>query len=486
MQIRNNLSVINLYFSIVIILLLSNLTLKTLVPSGLVNISAIFLIGIIQYYYANKFGLIFFVTQLVLLSNFTYGNNQAGLYNFTTLLTIVILLTTSKNWNINKRTRYFGLIFILFSVNFLGYVFYPIHITGMVQGFITFTAFLLIFLLVSQKQFNTREFVFIFKNLIFVQAYSLIINLLKLSNLHSSPLIMFGGSERVGSLTHAGVMGNSELFAELNLILLIFVTILFLNQKLRAQFSIGYLNLIAFQIILSANIFLTRSRSVILLYLLSIFVIVLTSKGLISKKSVVNLGALVLSIILFFLFLGNVIDFEYSFSEFDELSDFKFSHENVVEGYALNRSNVFPLALKRLSENEWLIGYGWGNVERNRTAWGLESYHEIADYHSLYFSLPMLFGWFGSAIIVYFMIALALQALRRSRKSINATDYPISFQFIFLMLIVLIADQFKISALRDPNFFMIFWILLAMANSITHHGLGISNLELRDNNQYNR
>lgn len=483
---KNSLSFIHLYISIVIILLLSNLTLKTLLPFDLVNISAVFLIGIIQFYYANRFGLIFFVTQLLLLSNFTYGNNQAGLYNFSTFLAIVILFSISKKFSINLRTRYFGLIFTLFLINCLGYVFYPIQISGIVQGFFTFSAFILIFLLVSNAYFSFNDFVFIFKNLVFIQFYSFVINLLKLFNLHFSSLIMFGGGEREGSLTQAGVMGNSELFAELNLIMLILVTILFLNKNLRVRFSIGYINLVASQIILSGNIFLTRSRSVILLYIFSLFVVVLASRKIISFNRIVNLGALVISIILFFLLLGNVINIEYSVSEFNELSNFKFSEENVVEGYALNRSNVFPLALQRLSDRDWLIGYGWGNTERNRISWGLENYHEIADYHSLYFSLPMLFGWVGSSIVVYLMITLALQALRRSWLSLITADYQICFQFIFLILIVLIVDQFKISALRDPNFFMIFWIFLAISNSITHHGFNMSEMGLRDHYHPNR
>ena len=37
----------------------------------------------------------------------------------------------------------------------------------------------------------------------------------------------------------------------------------------------------------------------------------------------------------------------------------------------------------------------------------------------------------------------------------------------FLIMFVLIVDQFKISALRDPNYFMIFWIILGISNSIT-------------------
>ena len=190
-----------LFFSVIIILLLSNLTLKTLVPSFVVNAFAIGSIALIQCYCGLKNGIVFFVAQLLILSNFTYGNNQCGLYNLTTFVALVLLISSSKSWRISTKTKNIKWIVLLFFINVLGYLIHPVEFPGIIQGLITFSSFTLIFLLISDIELKLVDIGFIFKGLMIVQAYALLISVLKLVGLFDASLPMFGGGARIGSMT---------------------------------------------------------------------------------------------------------------------------------------------------------------------------------------------------------------------------------------------------------------------------------------------
>ena len=461
-----------LQFSVILILLLSNLTIKSLVPSFAANVFALVLIALIQFYLGLRFGMVFFITQLLILSNFTYGDNQCGLYNLTTFIALVLLISRSHNWRLSTKTKNFRLLVIFFFINALGYLLHPVEIVGILQGLVTFSCFIMIFMIVSEADFGLNDIGFIFKGLMIVQAYSLLINILKLLKIYDASLPMFGGVARIGSATQAGVMGNSELFAELNLIILIFITVVILSDVLRRRFSFSNLQLLFFFFISLANVILSRSRSVIILFILSLLYIILKLKSLIiNRQTIRNSFILIGSTLLFFILFGAIINTKYSVLKFEKIKGFKLNKEQVISGYGLNRSDVFPMALARMKDQPWVIGYGWGNTERNRIAWGISNMPKVADFHNLFYSIPMIFGWIGLFIIVLLMLKTAFKLFIFKDDKLSYEDLILRRTIFFLMLIVLIVDQFKISAMRDPNYFMLFWIFLGISNSLSESKL---------------
>jgi len=457
-----------LVFSVVFILILSNFSLKTIFPSLVINALSIVFIALIQFYYGFKNGIVFFIAQLLVLSNFTYGNNQGGLYNITTFIALVLLFSSSQNWRLTEKTSNFRWIILLGFINVLGYLFHQVEIAGIIQGFITFTSFLLIYLIISENEFQLSDISFIFKGLMIVQVFSLAINLLKLFDVYNSSLPMFGGESRIGSMTQAGVMGNSELFSELNVIILIFITAVILSKELKGRFLFSNFELFFFLYVSLANVILTRSKSGIILYVIALVYMLLKSKLFsLYQGDLRGLLILIVSVLSFFVFFGPIVNTKFSFTEFEILTDFRFNEDQIIKGYGLNRNNVFLMALDKLNERPWVIGYGWGNTERNRIAWGITNRPEIADFHNLYYSLPMIFGWIGFFIIVFLMLKTTLRLLQFKDNGLMYENVILRQVIFLLIMIVILIDQFKISAMRDPNYFMMFWIFLGLANSIT-------------------
>ena len=156
------------------------------------------------------------------------------------------------------------------------------------------------------------------------------------------------------------------------------------------------------------------------------------SRGAILNSFIIKkIAVLGFIILLFFSLFGSFINLDYSLSEFDELSDFRFTEKQIIYGYGINRNNVFEMALARLNEQSWIIGYGWGNTERNKIAWGITSHPEIADYHNLYYSMPMIFGWIGVLIIIFLLFQTEIKLLIFKDNSLDPDGGCFTQDFVF-------------------------------------------------------
>ena len=72
-----------------------------------------------------------------------------------------------------------------------------------------------------------------------------------------------------------------------------------------------------------------------------------------------------------------------------------------------------------------------------------------ADYHSLYLSLPMIFGWFGTVsfiYIIYYMLKNNLALILRNSRQYN---YIILVSMCFVLLIfIFVINEYKINSMR--------------------------------------
>ena len=149
-----------------------------------------------------------------------------------------------------------------------------------------------------------------------------------------------------------------------------------------------------------------------------------------------------------------------------------FSNLNIrtfISGEEINRAYAFSFALVRLAEESWWLGWGWGIRESNALAWFPDDFIRLkrADYHSLYLSLPMIFGWVGSLpflFIIFYTLKNNLSLILRNRKTYN---YLVSISISFVMLIfIFIINEYKINSMRWPQYFLLIWFWLGFGNSI--------------------
>jgi len=118
-----------------------------------------------------------------------------------------------------------------------------------------------------------------------------------------------------------------------------------------------------------------------------------------------------------------------------------------------------------------LIGYGWSTYPNNRAAWFGTVEQERADPHSLYYSLPMLFGWSGSLaflILITSPIWFGLFKLHRS-SLYDAETRRIGWTFV-LVFILFMVNEYKQAFLISSNYFFIIMVWSGLAVSIQING----------------
>ena len=147
----------------------------------------------------------------------------------------------------------------------------------------------------------------------------------------------------------------------------------------------------------------------------------------------------------------------------------KLNFETFISGEQINRAYAFSFAFVRLAEESWWLGWGWGVRESNALAWFPDDYirSKRVDYHSLYLSLPMIFGWVGTfsfLFIIYYTLKNNLYLIIKNGKQYS---YIILVSMCFVLLIsIFIINEYKINSMRWPQYFLLIWFWLGFGNSI--------------------
>jgi hypothetical protein len=137
---------------------------------------------------------------------------------------------------------------------------------------------------------------------------------------------------------------------------------------------------------------------------------------------------------------------------------------DIITGKGTARSLAFSYFFERISKDSWFIGYGWGVPKENKFAWFGDRNIKRSGYHNLYYSMIPLFGWFGSFWLLFIIIYIFYN-LRRLITTNNLLIKHISRAF-YMMLLVILINEYKISALRIETYGLIFWIILGLSLSI--------------------
>jgi len=149
--------------------------------------------------------------------------------------------------------------------------------------------------------------------------------------------------------------------------------------------------------------------------------------------------------------------------DFEQLNQTSFSIQSVISGESINRYETFVQALKRLNSQSWFFGSGLGPLESNKIAWwGYSEDTPYIDFHNLYYSLPMIYGYIGSFIFLFIILRTIFLSMK-SRIKISKGFYLKSmliYMPFFWMLFLL--DEWKISMLRNNNYHMLVWMFLGL------------------------
>lgn len=423
--------------------------------------------------YKYEFFLVYFI-----LEQFNFWPEIGGLWNYVIFFPLAVHVFLGKMKIDAIKTIPFK-IFILW--NCLGWFF----VNGSSQseilnGAISFFGSLLVFCFISGLSLSAIKI----KSFIYVSALCVIYLFLVCLNQKWSVINMgwpvlgniyySTGVNSIGMPLSMGLLAHSELTAEYGMLMTIFFTILAFSENFLKELKINKY-VLYISIFLAVGISVTAwSRSAAIL--ICAFFIGYGVHMIIFKHSRILLVGKYLFVIAVFIggifLLSGVINLESLVNRFKDEKVEIWNAKDVLSGKSIHRGAVFDIGVKRLRERPWIVGYGYGSPISNHNAWfGEETEIYVSDYHNLYLSLPMIFGWVGAIaflLIVFFNLCRLYKFFIsvQHKQSIYA---PLAIAF-FWMFIFFLINQYKISMLRTPSYYGLFWVWMGLCNAVIRNG----------------
>lgn len=476
------LSTIKIFFIAIIVLLAGHLLLQEYMPNTAVGgLAFLFLFSIFGYIIIYKKDIFYFIIVIYICSHFSYGDNHGGLWNiFTFIMLGVFWFFIKKNLYFNKSDIAVSIlltIFILFNV--IGWVVKnPTPILFILEGVAAFMGYILMYVAVSKIKI-TPEKVNLFLHVTLVMLiYQFAVALVQYYSIVDWGTPLVGGNtlgiiEITADSRPVGTIQNFELFAEYAL-LMVCVSMPFLSSKTTKEevgFKYIYLSVMIF-ISISIMIITSMRAATVLMVLVTAFYYLIFPLRIISAVNAVGqqlkiiiLVALLLPAVSIYIGMKELSD------DFNKIDTAVMNVENITSGKSINRGGVIDMALKRINDESWVIGYGFGVPASNKWAWwGYDTtklHRHIFDYHNLYLELPMIYGWLGSFAFIFLILLTLSRLVMVTIKYRKKESYLLVLSLgLSVMWGVFLIHEYKIGMLRNSNYQMMFWIWLGLSSSV--------------------
>lgn len=455
------------------LVLLSTLTIRTFFPFQIVAAGIVISLFVLYYLTLGKKDLFGFIIIILFLSFFQFSGAQGGSFNISAFLLLVLhLIRGKKILEFKSKDSIITLLgFVFITSNFLGYLIkFNSSLINLILGATSFLGFILVFITTSNLKINESRFSILIQLLIWLSAFSLLVSINKFFNFFYSPLPLFGGEGRWGSSNIGGTFGASPISGEWGLLLYVLLLPLFFSDHTQKLFKLKY-KFILFGLVISLlTILIAASRSTIILTaiytVIYIVYFLFRHRNIFNRKSNLAFG---FPIAIFIVFMtAPLLNWDYLVERFVvQLNPAQISLASLQTGEGINRTVAFDVGRQMLERENWLIGYGWGIPEDNRLAWfGTISFLR-SDPHSLYLSLPMLFGWAGSAAIILLLPYLIIKLKIVIDKAYKGNYYLfIPASGFFFLIIFFIINEYKMTALGYNHYTMVIVIMLGFSNAI--------------------
>ena len=458
---------------IILILLISHITINTIINNIILNYLGILIITLILLIYTNYIKDTFLIILLFyILSYYEFAYIRGGLYN----ICFFVILLVSQNINIRYIKGHPLLLLcavIILVSHILGtFIKGLTSIDAIFIGTITLISYLAAFIILSSIKISKNNFG------LFVRISTMMIILMFLSQLNSkygiirinSPLIGYSEVHNRAAIFFPSFMANSPLTAEyafMNFTLGLSILTTIKNKK---NFNLNNYILFTYTVISVFVMLLTTNRSTVFLSFAAILLIIFVNIEKISLTSLWILPFIIITIYSVINF-SNLLGIDLLIDRLYEIDYQSTTMESVTTGESINRSTAFDLGKDMIKRENWLIGYGWSTYPNNRVAWFGTAKQQRADPHSLYYSLPMLFGWIGSLaflILITSPIWFGLFKLHRS-SLYDAETRRIGWIFVLVFILFMI-NEYKQAFLISANYFFLIMIWSGLAVSIQING----------------
>ncbi|NOT10827.1 MAG: hypothetical protein HOP23_03170 [Methylococcaceae bacterium] len=432
-----------------------------------------------------------FILIVYICSHFSYADNQGGLWNLMTFGVLVIFFFVS---DIQKQEGFLQkdypmsiLIGIFLLWNFAGWAIKnPMPLVSMLEGIAALLGFLLMFKLSSNVRITPDRVRLFLTVSFFMVLYQFAVALNQRYMLVDWNTPLIGNYSKFGSLLEgdeldnkeaitSGTLRHFELFGEYGLLLTCLLLPLLSASTTQKVIRFGSNRVVIMIFLCIAFIMLTSNRAAAVLLVLAIafFYVLFAIRLFSSIDRVGNQAKVIIVVAVLVPIIGVYVGLDQIIKDFSDLAPrlAKLSIGGVVSGEDINRGELVSAGALRLKSESWMFGYGYGIPQSNQWAWfGVDTFkHDVGvtDLHSLYLSLPELFGWVGSlafvSMIVITEFRLFIVSLKYRRKNSFLLVLALGFTMFWGVFLV---NEYKISIFRNPNYQMLFWIWLGLSNSL--------------------
>ncbi len=463
--------------------LAGHLLLKYYMPNVAFGGVGFLLVGLIFYYVLfvrrDPFG---FVLVVYVCSHFSYADNQGGLWNlmaFGIAAPYILLNQRRKEFRRQDLVMYVLLgIFILWNV--FGWALKnPVPIIPELQGIAAFFGFILVFHLTNNMVITKERFRLFLTVTFFMLLYQFVVAVnQRYAILKLNTPLLGGYSEEGTTIIHAvtssvGTLNHFELFGEYGALTTCLLVPLLSSSYTQRDLRFGSNRIVIMIFLCLSFIMLATNRSATILFILAIvfYYLILPLRIFSSIDRIGRQLKLVTAFAVLLPVAGIYVGLHSLEAKFATLEGEKISVSGVISGQDINRGTLITEGLDRLEQGSWWVGYGYGIPRSNRWAWfNVDPERQriaLADFHSLYLSLPELYGWVGAfafvAMIVVTWSRSFSTAMRYRRRKSFLLALAVGFAFFWG---VFLANEYKISILRNPDYQMLFWIWLGLSNAI--------------------
>ncbi|MBI3441613.1 MAG: O-antigen ligase family protein [Proteobacteria bacterium] len=461
-----------------------HLLLKYYMPNVAIGGFGFLLVGLIFYYVLfvrrDPFG---FILLVYVSSHFAYANNQGGLWNLMTfgILTLYLIVTPRRDGFRQRDNVMHILLWIFVWWNVLGWgARNPMPIVDELLGIAAFFGFILMFRLASNMVITKERFRLFLVVTFFILPYQVMVDLIQRYHLlrWNTPLIG-AYSEQGSTLTYGttnawGTLVNFELMGEYGALLACLLIPLLSSSLTQRELRFGSNRIVIMIFSCLAIIMLATNRSATILFVVAMaaYYLILSMRVFSAIDRVGRQMKLILVLAFLLPVIGVYIGLHNLEEKFSTLAGENFSVEGVASGKDINRGQTTALGLNRLQNESWWIGYGFGTPRSNVWAWyGVDPRERqqmgLAGFHSLYLSLPELYGWVGALAFLAMIVVTAFRSFTTSMRYRRRKSFLIVLMVGFTVFWgVFLINEYKIDILRNPNYHMLFWIWLGLANSV--------------------
>lgn len=463
-----------------------HLLLKNYMPNAAVGGLGFLLVALIfsyvLFFRRDIFG---FILVVYICSHFSYADNQGGLWNLMTfgVLAIFYLVADRRKEGFRQKDSVMLILVGVFLLwNVMGWVIKnPMPLVPKLQGIATFMGFILMFNLASNVVITKERFRLFLNITFFMMLYQFVVALNQRYNWASWNTPLIGGYSEGGSLitysaaNSSGTLNHFELFGEYGLLLTCLLVPLLSSSFTQREVRFGSNRIVAMIFLCLAFIMLTSNRAAAILVVLAIalYYLVFATQLFSAIDRFGRQFRLIMAVAVLVPVIGAYVGLGSLEKDFASLvpTGGHFSVEGVVSGKDINRGGLVTAGLKRLESESWLVGYGYGIPRSNLWAWfGVDPHVRdvgVSDFHSLYLSLPELFGWIGALAFLSMIVITGFRsfsvAMRYRRRKSFLIALAVGFSIFWLVFLI---NEYKISIFRNPNYQMLFWIWLGLSNSI--------------------